>query len=234
MFAFLKRKSAAPEILSTPTAPPPPKKSSAELLVESVTEFRTRMQAIEDQKAAEYEASLKGAQERIVYSDSFVKRTGLDRALPMILKETWHWAAWSKRGEPPALAKEIGFEIVDGEDLKDDEDETKALAFRYAGVMLILFFKQHRSYEDVENNYGSIKLVTAEGEVLISISVAQRIGAEYYDWRYVQVDSLIIGPWVGHIVELEETIRAAAEERVRDYTANYTLDRARNLPPRTS
>lgn len=230
MFDFLKKKDAESELPLPPMTPPPMERTSAEILIETVTDFRTKMQTIEDRKAAEYEAAIGDAQMRIANAEDFVKRTGLDRSLPMILQETWHWAAWTKRGEKLDLDKKIGFEVIDGGEMKDGADEKKVLTFRYAGEVYILFFTQHRSYDDGENNYGAIKLVTIEEEVLILMTVSQRIEAEYSDWRYLQVNALIIGPWVGHIIELDEKIKASDEERVRDYTTDSLLNRAKNLP----
>lgn len=239
IFSFLKGKKAAPElpparVAPTPTecvAPTPSTKTDAERIVDSVNEFRNQMKGLASRTNSAHKASLEDAKKKIAYADGVVRQAGLDKAMLLILKETWHWSTWSQREDMANLGKNFGIGIVESEVRNDDGDETKTLTFRYDGAEYVLKFIKKQSYVDLENTFGSIRLSTSAGETLLSIAVMHTLNREYDDWRYVSVDGLTLGLWVGHVVEIEEKMKARNQERLRGYEAKSVLDQASGLPP---
>lgn len=74
-----------------------PKLSADELLLQSVVNFRERTRSVEARVREEHLVAISDDQKRIEYSNQFIRSSGLDSALLSLLKEMWHWPAWSKR-----------------------------------------------------------------------------------------------------------------------------------------
>ena len=74
-----------------------PRLSADELLLQSVVNFRERMRSVEARVREEHLVAISDDQKRIEYSNEFIRNSGLDSALLSLLKEMWHWPAWSKR-----------------------------------------------------------------------------------------------------------------------------------------
>lgn len=57
---------------------------------------------------------------------------------------------------------------------------------------------------------------------------------EYSTWEHHKVTVLEMGPWISHVVQLEEEINASEEEKEHDdWEANRIKEQAKNLPEPT-
>lgn len=104
--------------------------SSDEMLIESIKKFRDEMKNVSVKIAYEHEQSRIEAKKRIEQSENFVRETGINRSLLLMLKEMWHWPSWCKRDDF-AKHKNIDVSEVSGEEIKGEKKDTKRIYFAY-------------------------------------------------------------------------------------------------------
>ena len=75
----------------------PPKLSSDQMLIRSIEKFRNQMLNVAFKSEKEHDESIAEASKRIEYADNFIKETGLNNSLLIMLQEMWHWPSWMKR-----------------------------------------------------------------------------------------------------------------------------------------
>ena len=80
-----------------------------------------------------------------------------------------------------------------------------------------------------QSKLGKVRLYEKD-ELVISIGVVLDVNGEIDDWRYVNVDALKPGVWVGDIVLLEQQIELEQEKLIGSFEARELLERAKNLP----
>ena len=212
-----------------PNSESPIKSSSDEMLIQSIKNFRDEMRNVAAKVVTEHEQSLVEAKKRIEYAEKFVKETGINRSLLLMLEEMWHWPSWCKR-EDFAKHKNVDVSEVSGEEIKSDKKDTKRIYFSYGGEYYRFEFDEEKGYFD-QFKFGAIRLYQND-KLVLSMKVSHNLDEdnEYYDWNYMNVDGLETGSWVGHVVEIEEKIRIAKGKFLKDLEANRILDQAKNLP----
>lgn len=219
--------SVAPESKPQDTAP---RLSADELLLQSIESFRERMRSVESRVREEHLEAISDAQERIKYSDQFIRRAGLDSALLNLLKEMWHWPAWIKR---PDFENHRRVELADlsAEEVQStDRVTTKKVCFSDGANRFRFEFDEDRSFFD-DYKWGEIRLFSAD-VLVISIKVYHRlsIDAEYDDWNYHAPSVLKTGPWIGPVIELEHKFRLAKHKWFQDFEAKRLREQAQELP----
>ena len=149
MWPFKRHQEPSQTISAAPESNPQdiaPQLSADELLLQSIEIFRERMRSVETRVREERHAAISDVQEKIEYSNQFIRRAGLDSALLNLLKEMWHWPAWIKRPD---------FEDHRRVELAELAARVRALARRHLGVARSLL------------EFGTLSLDTAHRECRI-------------------------------------------------------------------
>lgn len=210
------------------TAKVPTQLSVNEMLIQSIKMFRDEIRSVTAKAETEHEQSISDAKERIEHAEHFVKETGLNYALLLMLKEMWHWPSHSKSDDWAEYIN-INLSEVSGEEFKGKDKDSKRVNFIYSGQKYRFEFDKDNG--DFEGSiFGAIRLYHND-ELVVSIEVVHDdIDKEYDDWDYMTVDGLKIGSWVGHIVEIEEKLRLEKKKYLMNLNAELILKQAKNLP----
>jgi hypothetical protein len=211
------------------SGPPPP--SPEDDLVKSLKRFRTDLAGIEGRLRSETREELQDDYARIAQAQKFVKETGLDSALPNILKEVCHWPAWTKRPDAQKVvrADALGFTDVQAEEVRKDKAVLTRVAFVFRERKYLFEFEQSPGY--MGSSHGTIRLFDAE-ELVISIGVYQSGSG---GWSFSSVEALKpAGEWVAAVVEIEHNIRLKEQAFRASLERERVRQTAAGLPPTQS
>jgi len=213
----------------SPKPEPAPKKSSSEMLIESVRKFRAEFAAVEAAARQEHEAAIADATKRIGAANRLVNETGIDKSLCILLAEVWHWPSWAKQ---KGFDQDKNFEAtnVRGEEERSNKAEIRRVFFDFADFPYCLIFTEDTGYFD-GTKFGRIDLFAGDRKV-ISLSVCHDLNSnlEYNEWTRVQIDALEPGPWIAHVVEMEQKIKLNVQRQRDDMVRERLQAQSRNLP----
>lgn len=139
----------------------------------------------------------------------FFRRQQLDIIASWLLRETWHYPAWSKRAD---AAKHLKLPASDIEARDDNTDgQRRTVAFTFQGCRMQMEFSRIRSFAGGPT--GSLKLLIPNSGEVMSLTLTESEGS-YDRWRVAWIESFKPGPWVPALVALYETAHVN-EERER-------------------
>jgi hypothetical protein len=154
------------------------------------------------------------ARQRITRAEDLARRSGLGKALEVLLEHTRNWPSWSRRDD---FRKWVGFPL--GEVLAKEQREegkfkstnTTIVCFTYHGGQYAMIFKDNGgcSLPDGELFYSGTVEFVANSETVLGLNIS-RHPDEFTsgDWHYHSIYALKMGPWSKSLLEIAAHIRA--------------------------
>lgn len=194
--------------------------STDEQLIESIKKFRQQMQLAADNVEEEQARNLHDSKARIMAAEAFMKSIGLDDDIHYLVTNIW--MSWPSGATYRGINNSPDFIITDAG--KSDVGWHRWVSLDYAGKTYRFEFTK----ESI-SDYAKLK-VLHEGIEVLGVSLSQHYEAEYFEWHYSSVLSLIKGSWISDIVEIVENIKLGDKRSSMDALSKITKDHAKSLP----
>jgi len=204
-------------------------KSYQEMLIDSVKRFRKEFHEISKKASQENEATISDARKKIEAAETLISQTGLDKALLALLKEMWHWPSWSQRDDFDDY-KYLDVNLISAVEEQTEKESIKRITFEYSGDEYLFDFFEDNSHFD-GTKWG--RIVVSIGETkLISLRVYHDLDShrEYDEWSKLNVDGLLLGEWITHIIEMEENAKLSRENSYEKLERDRVIEQAKGLP----
>ncbi|MZR15415.1 hypothetical protein GQE99_20575 [Maritimibacter sp. DP07] len=232
-----KKEPQAPEEPVPATVPEAPM-TQADILRESAVSLAAALKQYSDaaRKAArpDEDPELKNAYETVAATEKLVKESRLAYALGRCLPEhVKYWPSWSKRDD---FEKHVGF---DAEDIEASSSEEQG-AYRNVNVSTVSFnFKGTRYQLNLRDDgmssapgdpfrFGEIEVV-AEGKRVARFGLIEDISSEFSTWTFSDVRTLLVGPWMQHVLDMTAQIEASDERRRNEFLDERVRAAAREI-----
>lgn len=168
------------------------------------------------------ESTLKRARE-------IVEETGLSEAMPSIWKHVSSWRPVD--GKLHSDAAPEGFSEVEREETDQRE---KSVGWRWKGRTYRLDYTEGQNWDEFSdqlNGFGwPAKLgLSVDGEQVISIDCMAKHTIDYSAYKYSDVDSLKVGPWMANVVRIAEELDATSEAHFDSVMDEMDRERAARI-----
>lgn len=184
----------------------------------------------EDRRLSELPAEDAEALEQIEERRKFVREQRLDVALCWLLREIWHYAAWSTR---PDASEHLKLPLTN---VTEEEGPGKVICFTMGGLRYQLRFKEWPDYGGEGVGRGELALTDETGKPWLALYVQREPGTEYTHWSPGTIEGFKPGEWAVLLTSMYKTIDTAkAREMIQCVTGVSRLDEHRktfDLPQR--
>lgn len=200
--------------------------SAEQELIQSITTFRKNMQCINGKLKSEHARTIKMARKDIINAEKFIKATGVNRSLLLMLKEMRSWPGKIHRDN---LEERNVFDVfqIQCEKKRDHQNDNYFVEFVSNGESFRFEFDLGSSIA-YDTYLGEVRLYH-DDHLVISFSITQSLETEA-EWIYAYANSLKVGPWVGHIVEIEEKFNTSKTKAYYEDSAQKILKKAKKMP----
>lgn len=213
------------------TNPPPEQVTEPEIVkTKSVEEIEVeRAKLAFDVRATErttqyesHQSQLREAEQKLAKASEYVRKSGLDLAVPFLWEEMKHWPSWLSNQEG---RWKVPFPVTDVSGERSNSYRQGKVKWRWEDVFLAVGFKQLANYGPVDDDLEFADFVVEVDDVqVLKISCCRNSLKEFDKWRFVNVDALTVGPWMSKFVDYYGVLRNFKEresnQRHTDYIAN--------------
>ena len=210
---FFRSKTEEPPRQPRPpeSVPPPEADDPLTVLQHSLEAVRESIR-IEDRRLSELPTEDQEALEAIEQKRAFVRDQQLDMALCWLLREIWHYPAWSKRAD---VTLTLPLTQVSGE----GGPAGKTIRFVMEGLSYQLIFKRWDSIGPMESDveYADLSLLGDDGTLFLVLQVKQKVEDEYNIWRPSSTQGFKVGEWAVALTNMYTTSEAARSREMMGY-----------------
>lgn len=200
-------------------------------LIASINDFRESMQNATLKTQERTEEAQEGDKVKIEKARAFAEQTGVDRAICTILRELWHIPP-SFEGETLELYRggETALPGVYCIEQSADDHVTRLYYFDYDDTAYSVSFRYNPAHRKNLRPEAGRVMLKARDDVMCSISIRQIDGLSPSVWVPHEIDHLVVGAWVRHLVEIEEMIKAQRGRFWVRFTSELIQQQAEGLP----
>jgi len=204
--------------------------ADAESLIASIADFRESMHNATQKMLDETEEALESDKIKIEKARQLAEQTGVHRAICTMLRELWHVPP-SPEGETPEPYHGGDTPLRDVYCVENKADDvTKLYYFTFNGTPYSVSFRYDAAHQRNFKPEAGRVVLQAGGKVLCSMSIRQTDGLSASVWVPHEIERLVIGAWVRHVVEIEEMIKAQRERFWVRFNSEFIHQQADGLP----
>ncbi|MBI1359564.1 MAG: hypothetical protein GC155_04690 [Alphaproteobacteria bacterium] len=192
------------------------------LLIAAINEFRTKANAAFELAKTAHGAATKDAAQTVAEAREFVTKAGLFSAALEMYESTQHYHAWCKHDDWAAL------NVIGVTDIVAHEDEMpETSAFTWA-KQVWAFTLSDVSYFN-SSKYGTL-LVEHQGRPVMKVRMSADCHADYDSgWRLVDIEALVVGPWVAVLTEMATKMELGERYRQLEQQAQQVRAQAARI-----
>lgn len=193
----------------------------AEMLIAAVNEFRVKARNAFELARTAHDSSMKNAEQTVAAAKDFLDKTQLFWSALRMYESTEHYHAWCKQDDWARL-NVIGVTNIFAHE--DEVPETSAFTW---GNQVWAFTLSDVSYFN-SSKYGTL-LVEHQGRPVMKVRMSADCHADYDGgWRLVDIEALVVGPWVASLTEMATKMELAEEHRrLEDHAEQVRAQAAR-------
>jgi hypothetical protein len=212
----------------TREAPPPPVTSKRQMAPEELEVERAR-HAFEETDRARGEAQrqhhrdTEAVRTKLERAREYVRKSGLDQALPTVWEEIEHWGTWVNM--PDEWSPPDGVTEIRGGEGSDES----YVSWKWHGHVYRMQFRRRRSYTpDGDLEFAEIDLIV-DGEPAITLDCTKDGYETWEQWRGSDVKQLRVGPWMSDIIRFAGHLKLTSERQTWQFFAEADEQRARRI-----
>lgn len=196
-----------------------------------IAKFHQDADRLYEEQRGTSEAAMAADKIKVNKAQEFIRNTKLDSAIRTILRETWHYGAWSKRPDFSNYSKLPVTDVSGAEVRKESGDEHRETRFTFNGRQYRFLFTKHRNYgPDGNLNFADIEVFCGE-DLVLGFALTQDITSrtDYHEWRTGGLTALQMGPWLGDLSEMHRMIESTQSKGINDTLDKITRERAARI-----
>lgn len=194
-----------------------------ELLLAAIKEFRTKAFAAYELAKAAHASSAKDAQQTVAAAKDFVTTSQVFWSALRIFESTLHYGAWSIRDDW-ATWNHIGVTNVK----PHEEGVYETSAFTWGRHEWSFSLKDKRPSYSGDDTFAMLT-VEYDSRTVMELRIVTDHNSDFDNWRLVDVQALVVGPWVALLTEMATKMELAEQHRRLENEAEHVRAQAARI-----